>query len=195
MKGWVSLDKKNNLHKLLDDVCFNFISVWNSLAFLLLTKILTWRKYTWWILPTDTTSGENYWNSVLVPGIDCIEEKIELSLLFSLIQSSALYLISLLLYRWIRLGKDFLRKRFQNGLLVSSQTSSFHKVFGSFKVLPGYLWIIKGHRLFCLDLKLSERVTAIKRTLCVNKWMKNTGKTQNFPPRIVLLLINSSSNT
>ena len=86
--------------------------------------------------------------------------------------------ISLLLYRWIRLGKDFLRKRLQNGLLVSSQTSSFHKVFGSFKVLPGYLWIIKGHRLFCLDLKLSERVTAIKRTLCVNKWMKNTGDTK-----------------
>ena len=120
-EGLSILEQKNNLHKLLDDVwCFNFISVWNSLAFLLLTNILTWRKYTWWILPTDTTFGENYWNSVLVPGIDCIEEKIELSLLFSLIQSSTLYLISLLLYRWIRLGKDFLRKRFQNGPLVSS---------------------------------------------------------------------------
>ena len=44
MKGWVSLDKKNNLHKLLYDVCFNFISVWNFLAFLLLTNILTLKK-------------------------------------------------------------------------------------------------------------------------------------------------------
>ena len=88
-------------------------------------------------------------------------------------------IISPLSYQFASLPMDPFGKRLLGERIPewpSRQQSDF--LFSqSFWQLQSSAWLSVNHQgpsLFCLDLKLSERVTAIKRTLCVNRWMQNT---------------------